>query len=689
MSWAYTPGEPVSANNSASISKKPLLVVWICRADGVLTPRQVPPRPANVRGVPGDGEQLSLLRPEPIPPTPRAGPTPARTCLTEVFGHADFRTGQEPPIEAVLAGRDALVVLPTGGGKSLCYQVPAVVLAERGEGTTVVVSPLIALMRDQVNALADKGVHAAALNSHQSDAQRREVLARLDAGELSLLYVSPERSALRGFRSRLGRLPIAMLAIDEAHCVSQWGHDFRPEYLRLGELRRVTEAPMIALTATATPAVRTEISSALGLHDPVSITGSFVRPNLVFSSHALRTDAERLSVLRAALKDAGLATRKGAGRAIVYCSTRKKTQTVAKALAKAGMAAVHYHAGRTKLARERAQKSFDEGRSRVLVATNAFGMGIDYEDVRVLVHFQMPGSLEAFYQEAGRAGRDGQSSRCILFHGASDVMTQRRLMGDAPRGKAAREHHAHRERALESLVRYANDHRCRQQALCEYFADPHGSAQTCGRCDVCTGSVQPKAVDTGKAKAAPPPVELDPAVHAELRTAVLSLMGAISKPLGKMTLVRGLRGSKAKNVRAAKLHTLPEYGMLKEHAEPVVASIFDALLRETVLVQRGRKYPTLWLADAPLPERGKGRGFGKKTGRRATSDLARELENYRRRMARRLSWKPYMVFHRKVVTAVAKAQPQDERELALIAGLGEAKIERFGEEILALVREFG
>jgi len=654
--------------------------------------RRSPPGRAGDDGLraPEDGEQLSLLPQAPAPPTPKAGPTPARTCLTEVFGHADFRAGQEPPIEALLAGRDALVVLPTGGGKSLCYQVPAVVLAKRGKGTTVVVSPLIALMRDQVNALTNRGVDAAALNSHQSDAERRDVLARLDAGALELLYVSPERAALRGFRSRLGRLSIAMLAIDEAHCVSQWGHDFRPEYLRLGEMRGVTAAPMIALTATATPAVRTEIASALGLHDPVSITGSFVRPNLMFSSHALRTDAERLFVLTKALQDAGLAARKGSGRAIVYCSTRKKTQTVAKALGKSGMAAVYYHAGRTKLARERAQKSFDEGRSRVLVATNAFGMGIDYEDVRVLVHFGMPGSVEAFYQEAGRAGRDGQPARCLLFHGASDVMTQRRLMGDAPRGKAAREHHEHRERALESLVRYANDHRCRQQALCEYFADPEGSAQTCGRCDVCTGSVQAQAVDTGKAKPAAPPIELDPEVRAQLRVEVLSLMGAISKPLGKMTLVRGLRGSKAKNVRAAKLHTLPEFGTLKEHAEPVVASIFDELLRERVLVQRGRKYPTLWLADTPLPERGTGaRSSGKKTGRRAASELARQLENYRRRTARRLSWKPYMVFHRKVVTAVARAQPQDERELALIAGLGAAKIERFGEEILALVREFG
>lgn len=653
--------------------------------------------------MPKGGEQLSLLQ---LGDTTRASAAAkattkatgaernaARVCLTEVFGHSDFRAGQQEPIEALLGGRDALVVLPTGGGKSLCYQVPAVVLARRGKGTTVVISPLIALMRDQVEALVGKGVRAAALNSHQGDAERRSVLAELQAGTLELLYVSPERAALGGFCARLGRLSIAALAIDEAHCVSQWGHDFRPEYLRLGALRRFTEAPMIALTATATPLVREEILRALGLQDPVRVVASFVRPNLAFSSHALRTDAQRLAVSIAALEQAGLHTRKGPGRAIIYCSTRKKTQSVAKALKARGMAVVHYHAGRTKLARERAQKSFEDGKSRILVGTNAFGMGIDYDDVRLLVHFQMPGSLEAFYQEAGRAGRDGLPARCMLLHGASDVMTQRRLMGDRPSTAAGREHYEHRERALQSLVSYATEHRCRQQALCEYFADADGAARTCGRCDVCTGTVQaaeaPKVLKPPKAKTPAPRVELGVEEREELRAQVLALMGAIAKPLGKMTLVRGLRGSRAKAVRAAKLHQLPQYGVLSTHDEQTVASIFDDLERERVLVQRGRKYPTLWLADAEVPARGGGPGRSKAGRGRAPTELARQLENYRRRTARRLSWKPYMVFHRKVVVAVARAKPRTLADLALIAGLGPAKIERFGEEILALVRELG
>ncbi|MEM7156059.1 MAG: ATP-dependent DNA helicase RecQ [Myxococcota bacterium] len=641
------------------------------------------------------GEQLSLI--------PRAGPRDdsppavvrpakamadaARACLREVFGHNAFRAGQADAVDAVLHGRDALVVLPTGGGKSLCYQVPAVVMARRGQGATVVISPLIALMRDQVEALVDKGVQAAALNSHQEPEQRREILGRMRRGELELLYVSPERAMMKHFTDLLGRLPIAALAIDEAHCVSQWGHDFRPEYLRLGELRGATAAPIIALTATATPRVRTEIQRALGLRKPAEVLGSFARPNLALSCHSLRTDAMRIEATVTALREAGLDDRKAPGRAIVYCSTRKKTQTVHKALKSAGFTAGYYHAGRTKLARERAQQAFDAGRTKVLIATNAFGMGIDYEDVRLLVHFQLPGSLEAYYQEAGRAGRDGKPARCLLLHGTSDIMTQRRLMGQPEAGRAARAHHEHREHSLQLLVDYARGARCRQQVLCAHFTGSLEALPTCGRCDVCTGTVTAPAEPPKAERKAPAAAVLDAEQQRDARAQVLALMNAIPKPLGKMTLVRGLRGSKAKNVRAAKLHTLEQHGALSQYDEPTVTALIEQLAREKVLVPRGRKYPTLWLAERATPTRGGARR--KTSGGRGTSELARQLENYRRRTARKLKWKPYHVFHRKVVLAVARAQPQSTADLALIAGLAEAKIERFGEDILALVREFG
>jgi ATP-dependent DNA helicase RecQ len=549
-------------------------------------------------------------------------------------------------------------------------------------------------MRDQVESLVARGVDAAALNSHQKTDERRDVLDRLASGQLELLYVSPERAVIKRFADRLRGITVAALAIDEAHCVSQWGHDFRPEYMRLGELRRVTEAPMIALTATATPRVRAEIVSALGLIDPMRVLGSFARPNLAFSNHFLRTDAERITALMGALEQVGLDAGGDAdGRAIVYCATRKKTQTVAKALAARGVKAGHYHAGRTKLARERAQKSFDEGRTRVLVATNAFGMGIDYEDVRLLVHFQMPGSLEAFYQEAGRAGRDGLPARCMLFHGRSDIMTQRRFMTGKGQGRASAQQREYKEQALQSILDYVHGQECRQAVLCAHFADhvgDHVPASACGTCDVCTGTVADQDESGPRASSSPAKrVELSGEQQDDLRNHVLALMDGIAKPLGKMTLVRGLRGSRAKNVRAAKLDKLPQYGALKHHSEADVARFFDELEAERTLVKRGRKYPTLWLGERDLPARGKASGRRTARGGGAQkNELARQLENYRRRTARRLDWKPYMVFHRKVVTAVARALPESAEDLALISGLGPAKIDRFGSDILALVREF-
>src|SRR4051812_46328585 len=387
----------------------------------------------------------------------------ALAVLRERFGHAAFRPGQATAIEAVLGGRDAVVLLPTGAGKSSCFQVPAVVAARRGAGTTIVVSPLIALMNDQVDGLRARGIAAAAIHSQEDDDERRAAIGAMVRGELVLVYVSPERAVLDSFQRLVGRARIAMLAIDEAHCVSQWGHDFRPEYMRLCELREVIRAPVIALTATATPRVMAEIASGLALRDPVTVRGDFRRPNLAFEVQHHRGDEARLAATIEALARAGLRQRTGTGRGIVYCSTRKKTETVARALKAAGFAVGHYHAGRTGPVRERTQSAFALGRTRVLVATSAFGMGVDYPDVRVIVHFQAPGSLEAYYQEAGRAGRDGEPGHCLMLFGAADLMTQRRLHDRAGDGR--------HEAALAALERYAHAASCRQQILCAHFTD--------------------------------------------------------------------------------------------------------------------------------------------------------------------------------------------------------------------------
>jgi len=357
--------------------------------------------------------------------------------LKEVFGYDAFRTGQADAVSALVSGQDVLCILPTGGGKSLCYQVPAIVRHGQGLGATLVISPLIALMDDQVHQLRAKGVAAAALHSHQDADEQRDILARLRRGELSLLYASPERALSSGFRRQLASSKICALAIDEAHCISQWGHDFRPEYNQLAALRIFLDIPLIALTATATPRIEKEILAKLALRDPLIVRSSFVRPNLAFALHAMSSDQRRMRKACEILETRGLRGRTNQGRAIIYCATRKKVEQVAKALRALNYAVGYYHAGRTELARKRAQISFERARTRVLVATNAFGMGIDSPDIRLVLHYQCPGSVEAYYQEAGRAGRDGMPSACVLFHGKGDLMLQRRMLTGSSAAKGA------------------------------------------------------------------------------------------------------------------------------------------------------------------------------------------------------------------------------------------------------------
>ncbi len=608
----------------------------------------------------------------------------ARAILGEVFGFADYRAGQREAVDALVSGRDTVVLLPTGAGKSLCYQVPALVASRGGRGTTVVISPLIALMSDQVSALRSLGVAAAAINSHQDEFDQRAVVAAFLRGELDLLYVSPERAALPSFKRMLQRVRIAHIAIDEAHCVSQWGHDFRPEYMRLNELREVVQAPTIALTATATPQVMDEIASHLELRDPMVVRGDFRRPNLRFAVQHRRTDASRIQAVIEAVEAAGLRGIGGSGRAIVYCATRKKTETVAKALKGAGFSATHYHAGRTALARERAQRAFETGRTRVLVATNAFGMGVDFPDVRVIVHFQAPGSLEAYYQEAGRAGRDGLPASCIMLFGRADLMTQRRLQRSASTSATME---LRRERALAAIERYAFDVECRQRALCAHFTgtDDHAS---CDVCDVCA--------DAGAVTAAleqrdePPPPDIE-ALPADARQCIVDAVGNLRRPVGKSSLAKALRGSRAKALRRLGLLQLPEHGNLRPFNEASIVAAIEGLLDAGTLEHRGRKYPTVWFPGRPVREsRELADDAPARPSKRSRhprySPLARDLDNYRKRMGRYLKWKPYMVFQRRVIAAIDKARPSSRADLARIPGLGPAKIDRFGDELLDIIR---
>jgi len=593
-------------------------------------------------------------------------------ALRDVFGHEAFRGGQQEAVEAVLAGRDAVVLLPTGAGKSLCYQVPAVVRARAGEGTTIVVSPLIALMNDQVGALAARDVAVAALHSQCDDTARAATVGRLVRGELALLYVSPERAVLDSFQRLLQRTRIAMFAIDEAHCVSQWGHDFRPEYMRLAELRAtVPGVPMIALTATATPRVMAEIASSLELRAPVVVRGDFRRPNLAFEVQELGGDAARLAATIEALDRAGLRSRIGSGRAIVYCSTRKKAEDVAAKLKQAGFAAGHYHAGRTALARERAQAGFSLGRQRVLVATNAFGMGIDYPDVRVIVHFQAPGSVEAYYQEAGRAARDGEPGHCLLLYGPGDLLTQRRIAEGGGRKAALDE-------ALAGVARYATEWTCRQRMLCAHFTG-HSDHAACETCDVCREPLRERA-----AKPIEVPVRILGSAEQQL---ILAALAAHGRAVGKGTLAKALRGSRAKPVIVNGLDRLAQHGALPACSEDDVVATIEQLVRERRLVHRGRKFPTVTLPRASSPAK---RPFARRgrDGTRASS-ITVELDRFRKQMARQLKWKPYMVFQNRTITAIDRTRPDSLAALSRIPGLGPNRIARFGDDLLGIIRRYG
>ncbi len=526
-----------------------------------------------------------------------------------------------------------------------------------------------------------RGVEAAALHSNLDADEQRDTTRAFVDGRLDLLFVSPERAGQARFRRQLADAGVALLAIDEAHCVSQWGHDFRPDYLRLHELRSVVDAPVVALTATATPRVLDEIVQHLELVDPAMVRGEFERENLAFAVAQPGKQSARIEALRGELERAGFASGRpdqSVGRAIVYASTRKSAQTICTELRAVGFAAGYYHAGRTQLARERAHRSFAAGRTNVLVATNAYGMGIDLPDVRLIVHAQAPGTLEAYYQEAGRAGRDGAPARCVLFFGEADLTTQRRL---ASRG-SSRSHGL--DDALEAVRAYATGGGCRQARLCAHFTgrDDHAA---CERCDAC----DPEA--SADVEAAPAPVvsALD---EAEL-DAIVRAVDRLSRPVGKANLARALRGSKAKTLSRGGLLTMPEYGALAHRDEGSVKAAIEALLREGRLARTGRKYPTVWIPGKPVRSRSDDSSTAAPTRRNAKrrrpsyNPLTRSLEDFRRNTARRLGWKPYMVFQRRVIKAIEAHPPETLDDLARIPGLGPAKIERFGEQLLALVRQ--
>ncbi len=489
--------------------------------------------------------------------------------LRQQFGFASFRHGQREVIEAGLAGRDVLAVMPTGQGKSLCFQLPATL----AQGTTLVISPLIALMKDQVDALRARGIAAAAFHSGLSESERDRVVQALRLRRLQLLYVAPERVQHGWFTQLLRTLWISLFVVDEAHCISHWGHDFRPDYLRLSDLRReLRSPPCLALTATATKKVQDDICEKLRLTDPLRVVTGFRRPNLQFSVVTCGSTDEKWSALERLLD--GITS----GSVLIYCATRRHVEEVAAHLVRTRPFVGYYHAGVADELRAAVHEGFLTGRVSILVATNAFGMGIDKPDVRLVVHYDMPGSIEAYYQEAGRAGRDGEPARCTLLFHHRDVGTQEFFIKQSPGGHAE----ALRD-LLRQIVAYASIETCRQLALLDYFGDVEETALgPCGQCDRCLE--------------APASCETD----ADLLAAARSVLQAVARfhgRFGATKIVEVLHGSLSKSVLGLGLHTTPSFGRLKTLTRPAIGRIVRRLTASGHLRVEGLEFPLLELTD--------------------------------------------------------------------------------------------
>ena len=598
--------------------------------------------------------------------------SPALSALRKVFGYERFRGAQQQIIEHVIHGGDALVLMPTGGGKSLCYQVPSLVR----QGTGVVISPLIALMQDQVDALKELGVRAAFLNSTQEWEAAREVEAAFLDGELDLLYVAPERLLTDRCMQMLSRGKVALFAIDEAHCVSQWGHDFRPEYLGLSVLHAQWPlVPRIALTATATEQTRAEIADRLALAEARHFVAGFDRPNIRYLIE------EKQDVRRQLLR---LIQKEHPGEAgIVYCISRNKTEETAAFLNDNGIAALPYHAGLGTVVRARHQARFLREDGLVMVATIAFGMGIDKPDVRFVAHIDMPRSIESYYQETGRAGRDGMPATAWLAYGFQDVIQQRRLIDESGGDDAFRRRQSMQVDAMLGLCETVS---CRRSHLLHYFGQTIGA---CGNCDNCLQA----------------PETWDATVAAQkMLSAVYRLWKERGQRFGSGHLIDILRGKSTPRVLDLQHQTLSVFGVGQDLSEQAWRSVLRQLLASGMLTVDQEGYGTLALTDASRPVlKGEQRLIMRRESRPVvTADSLRlhkgherlpgvsqvvfeSLRAWRAEVARSHGVPAYVIFHDATLREIALAMPQELSSLAEISGVGARKLESYGLDILTCV----
>lgn len=594
--------------------------------------------------------------------------------LKEYFGHSSFRGRQKELVDALLEGRDVLGVMPTGAGKSVCYQVPALLVP----GLTLVISPLISLMKDQVGALEQAGIPAACLNSALSADEQRAVFARAYRGELRLLYAAPERLDSPGLRALFERVPLAFVAVDEAHCISQWGQDFRPSYGRIVDfLASVPERPPVgAFTATATEAVRQDIVNLLGLKDPLVCVSGFDRPNLTFITEKPRDKREHLiTLLRERMGQSG----------IVYCSTRKAVDEVHELLTARGFAAGRYHAGLDAAMRRDSQDDFLFDRISVMVATNAFGMGIDKSNVSFVIHYNMPQNIESYYQEAGRAGRDGSPADCILLYSPGDVRTCEFLIEhghDDDReelDEATKQTLLARDRErLRQMTFYATTTDCLRRFLLKYFGEQ--APLSCDNCSNCLTNFE----------------LVDATLEAQKIVSCVYRLHQRGRAVGKGMIADILRGADTDRIRQNDFATLSTYGIMKDDSLKHIRDLLDRLLEAGYLVSTGGEYPVVKLCAKSddiirkrLPFAVKlPRDKRKKEGREIVQGgLYEALRALRAEIAAREKAPAYVIFSNATLQDMCRRQPITEGELLEVSGVGRAKADKYGDEFLACIKK--
>jgi ATP-dependent DNA helicase RecQ len=599
--------------------------------------------------------------------------------LQKDFGFAAFKEGQKAIIETIISGRDVLAVMPTGAGKSLCFQVPALALA----GTTVVISPLISLMKDQVDSLSIMGVEAAFINSSLPPEEMRRITAKARSGAFKLIYVAPERLELDNFRALLAKLDIALVAVDEAHCISQWGHDFRPSYRNISSMiATLPKRPTIAaFTATATPQVKNDITTMLDLRHPFSLVTGFDRANLYFE---VEKPAAKFAYLTGFLQQHGDAS------GIIYCATRKTVDSISEKLNALGFPCTRYHAGLTEEERAENQDAFINDHVPIIAATVAFGMGIDKSNIRYVLHYNMPKTMEHYYQEAGRAGRDGEAAQCILLYSPADIITNKFLIeqGDDQNARTGN------YKKLQEIIDYCHTGICLRRYILNYFGEVQ-APEKCGNCGNCLNTIEQKVITLEAQK-------------------ILSCIKRMGERFGSGLTADVLRGAQTVRIRELGFEKLSTYGLMSEYSKPAITELIAYLAAMGMVDVCGDQYPVLslnkaayaWLKSnkeltirhlVKLDEAKKGStslGRKRKAGLTPLDDLSSDrqilfekLRQLRREIAASQKVPPYVVFSDATLLDMCKTVPTEDNSMLSVSGVGNVKLEKYGLQFLTVIRE--